>query len=99
MKPVLVFDIETIPDIAGLRRLNDLPAGLSDDEELLNTRNTVPAAVPSVLHKPGLPLATSVALNVRVPPVGANTAAFRGVCPVAGTSSSPELAPAPTDHT
>ena len=32
MKPVLVFDIETIPDVAGLRRLNDLPEGLSDDE-------------------------------------------------------------------
>jgi predicted PolB exonuclease-like 3'-5' exonuclease len=32
MKPVLVFDIETIPDVAGYRRLNDLPAGLSDDE-------------------------------------------------------------------
>ena len=31
MKPVLVFDIETIPDVAGLRRLNDLPDGLSDD--------------------------------------------------------------------
>ena len=32
MKPVLVFDIETIPDVAGLRRLNDLPPALSDDE-------------------------------------------------------------------
>ena len=32
MKPVLVFDIETIPDVAGLRRLNELPAGLSDAE-------------------------------------------------------------------
>jgi predicted PolB exonuclease-like 3'-5' exonuclease len=32
MKPVLVFDIETIPDVAGLRRLNDLPAELSDEE-------------------------------------------------------------------
>lgn len=32
MKPVLVFDIETIPDVAGLRRLNDLPATLSDAE-------------------------------------------------------------------
>ena len=32
MKPVLVFDIETIPDVAGLRRLNDLPAELSDAE-------------------------------------------------------------------
>ena len=32
MKPVLVFDIETIPDVAGFRRLNDLPSELSDDE-------------------------------------------------------------------
>ena len=32
MKPVLVFDIETIPDIAGLRRLHDLDPALSDDE-------------------------------------------------------------------
>ena len=32
MKPVLVFDIETIPDVAGYRRLNDLPTELSDDE-------------------------------------------------------------------
>ena len=32
MMPVLVFDIETIPDVPGLRRLNDLPAELSDDE-------------------------------------------------------------------
>ncbi len=32
MKPVLVFDIETIPDVAGYRRLNELPAALSDNE-------------------------------------------------------------------
>jgi predicted PolB exonuclease-like 3'-5' exonuclease len=32
MKPVLVFDIETVPDVAGLRRINELPAALSDDE-------------------------------------------------------------------
>ncbi len=32
MMPVLVFDIETIPDVAGFRRLNDLPAELSDAE-------------------------------------------------------------------
>ena len=32
MTPVLVFDIETIPDVAGLRRLNGLDASLSDDE-------------------------------------------------------------------
>lgn len=32
MIPVLVFDIETIPDVAGLRALNDFPAGLSDAE-------------------------------------------------------------------
>jgi predicted PolB exonuclease-like 3'-5' exonuclease len=30
MTPILVFDIETIPDIAGLRSANDLPAALSD---------------------------------------------------------------------
>ena len=32
MTPVLVFDIETIPDIAGLRTLHELPALLSDAE-------------------------------------------------------------------
>jgi predicted PolB exonuclease-like 3'-5' exonuclease len=26
MTPILVFDIETIPDVAGIRRLEDLPA-------------------------------------------------------------------------
>ena len=30
MTPILVFDIETIPDVAGIRRVNDLPAALSD---------------------------------------------------------------------
>lgn len=29
---VLVFDIETIPDVAGLRRLHDLPDALADEE-------------------------------------------------------------------
>ena len=32
MEPCLVFDIETVPDIAGLRRLHDLPASLSEDD-------------------------------------------------------------------
>ena len=32
MTPVLVFDIESIPDIAGIRTLHDLPAELSDSE-------------------------------------------------------------------
>lgn len=32
MKPILVFDIETIPDIAGLRQLHELPESLSDEE-------------------------------------------------------------------
>ena len=32
MATVLVFDIETIPDVAGLRRLDDLPASLPDAE-------------------------------------------------------------------
>ena len=30
MTPTLVFDIETVPDVAGLRRLYRLPATLSD---------------------------------------------------------------------
>jgi 3'-5' exonuclease len=30
--PTLVFDIETIPDVAGVRRLYDLESGLSDEE-------------------------------------------------------------------
>jgi len=34
MTPTLVFDIETIPDIAGLRRLHRLPAGLADADVL-----------------------------------------------------------------
>ena len=32
MKPTLVFDIETIPDVAGLRRLHGLPTDMSDAE-------------------------------------------------------------------
>lgn len=32
MSPVLAFDIETIPDVAGIRRLHDLPADLPDSE-------------------------------------------------------------------
>ena len=32
MSPVLVFDIETIPDVPGLRRLHELDASLSDAE-------------------------------------------------------------------
>jgi predicted PolB exonuclease-like 3'-5' exonuclease len=32
MTPVLVFDIETIPDCEGLRRLYDLPADLADQD-------------------------------------------------------------------
>jgi predicted PolB exonuclease-like 3'-5' exonuclease len=32
MTPVLAFDIETVPDCAGLRRLYELPAELSDAE-------------------------------------------------------------------
>ena len=32
MTPVLVFDIETVPDIAGLRKLNAIGADVSDDD-------------------------------------------------------------------
>ena len=30
MSPILVFDIETVPDVAGLRKLRNVPADLSD---------------------------------------------------------------------
>ena len=30
MTTVLVFDIETIPDVVGLRRLEDFPASMTD---------------------------------------------------------------------
>lgn len=30
MTPILVFDIETVPDVAGLRRVHELPAALDD---------------------------------------------------------------------
>jgi len=30
MAPILVFDIETVPDIAGIRRVHDVPAELAD---------------------------------------------------------------------
>lgn len=32
MIPILVFDVETIPDVSGLRRLHDHPATMSDAE-------------------------------------------------------------------
>ena len=32
MTPVLAFDIETVPDVAGIRRLHDLPSDLPDHE-------------------------------------------------------------------
>ena len=35
MLPTLIFDIESIPDVLGIRRLHDLPATLSDDEVAL----------------------------------------------------------------
>ncbi len=32
MTPILVFDIETVPDIAGLRRIHGIEAGLGDEQ-------------------------------------------------------------------
>ena len=32
MTPILAFDIETIPDCEGIRKLHDLPADLPDHE-------------------------------------------------------------------
>jgi len=40
MTPILAFDIETVPDVAGLRKLNELDSGLSDSDvaDLMFTR-------------------------------------------------------------
>lgn len=35
MTPILAFDIETIPDVAGIRLLYDLPADIADNEVVL----------------------------------------------------------------
>ena len=32
MTPILAFDIETIPDVNGIRLLHDLPTSMSDQE-------------------------------------------------------------------
>src|SRR5262245_66305762 len=32
MTPVLAFDIETVPDVAGIRKLHELPADLPDHD-------------------------------------------------------------------
>lgn len=32
MTPVLAFDLETVPDVAGLRQLGQIPSDLSDAE-------------------------------------------------------------------
>ena len=35
MTPILAFDIETVPDVNGIRLLYDLPTSLPDDEVVL----------------------------------------------------------------
>jgi Predicted 3''-5'' exonuclease related to the exonuclease domain of PolB len=54
--PLLVFDIETIPDTAGFARLHDLPAGIPDGEiaemALLQRRQTSGSDfLPHYLHR------------------------------------------------
>jgi 3'-5' exonuclease len=44
MTPTLVFDIETVPDIAGLRRLHNLPAALDDTGVLVSATQSRRAA-------------------------------------------------------
>ena len=34
MTPILAFDIETVPDVPGIRRIHDVPPGLSDADVL-----------------------------------------------------------------
>ena len=50
MTPILAFDIETIPDVAGIRRLYDLPAELPDAEVAevaFQKRNVAASGTPS----------------------------------------------------
>lgn len=35
MNTILAFDIETVPDVQGIRTLYDLPSSLPDDEVVL----------------------------------------------------------------
>ena len=56
MNAVLAFDIETIPDVAGIRRLHDLPADLPDREVAeiafqIRRTKTGSDFLPSQLHK------------------------------------------------
>ena len=56
MLPVLAFDIETIPDVAGIRRLHDLPADLPDQDvaEIAAQRRRVQTGndfLPPYLHR------------------------------------------------
>ena len=46
MVPTLAFDIETIPDVAGIRRLHDLPADLPDREVPGIEQHRLPNAIP-----------------------------------------------------
>ena len=43
MTPILVFDIETIPDVVGLRTLYDIDASMSDEAvaELADRKSVV----------------------------------------------------------
>ncbi|HET9046200.1 MAG TPA: 3'-5' exonuclease, partial [Casimicrobiaceae bacterium] len=34
MTPILVFDIETVPDVDGIRRINEIAASVTDAEVL-----------------------------------------------------------------
>ena len=56
MNPVLVFDIETVPDIAGLRRLHELDAAMPDGEVAemafqLRRQTTGSDFLPHYLHR------------------------------------------------
>ena len=64
MKPVLVFDIETIPDVAGIRRINDWPAEVPDAG--LQPRDAGPPA-PAAAEPPPLPKAAPEPVAPAVP--------------------------------
>ncbi len=65
MEPCLVFDIETIPDIAGLRRLNDFPDTLPDDDVLTAVTTTRRQAGSSEFLPPHLQRVVAISCVLR----------------------------------
>jgi predicted PolB exonuclease-like 3'-5' exonuclease len=65
MTPTLVFDIETVPDVPGLRRVHTLPASLTDDDVLTSALQQRRAASGSDFLPPHLQRVVAIACVLR----------------------------------